>query len=93
MTIEVLDPTAERTIEALKSAPPVTGLEGKTIGLLDNSKYNVQRFCDHVEDILRKDYRVTDVVRERKPNASAPASDEIMAHLARCDAVISAVGD
>jgi hypothetical protein len=93
MTIRVLDPTAEREITATKAAPALGNLEGKTVGILDNGKFNVHPFCDHVEDVLRKEYGVTDVVRQRKSNASAPASDEVMAHLARCDAVISAVGD
>lgn len=91
--MRVLDPTAERDVKTLKAATPIEGLEGRTVGILDNGKYNVHQFCNHVEEILRDDYRVAEVVRQRKSNASAPASDEVMSHLARCDAVISAVGD
>jgi hypothetical protein len=91
--MKVLDPTAERPAEATPPAPPLPGLAGARIGLLDNSKIRVDRFCDFVEEILRADYGVADVVRRRKRNASAPAPDEVIADLLSCDGVISAVGD
>lgn len=93
MSFEVMDPTAEREIVALKAAPPLLELRGRSVGLLDNGKYNVQTFCDHVESILREDYGVAHVVRAQKFNASAPADDQVLEQLSRCDAVISAVGD
>ena len=91
--MQVLDPTPERPAEAASRAPALAGLAGTRIGLLDNSKIRVDRFCDFVEEILQADYGVAAVVRRRKRNASAPAPDEIMADLLACDAVISAVGD
>jgi hypothetical protein len=54
---------------------------------------NVDRFLDHVADVLRAEHGVKDVVRRRKPNMSAPAPAAMLAELAGCDAVISAVGD
>ena len=91
--MEVLDPTRERPAEAVARAPALDGLGGARIGLLDNGKIRVDRFCDFVEEILRAEYGVADVVRRRKRNASAPAPAEIMGDLLACDAVISAVGD
>ncbi len=91
--MKVLDPTPERPAEAASPAPALTGLAGARIGLLDNGKIRVDRFCDFVEEILRTEYGVADVVRVRKRNASAPAPSEIMGELLACDAVISAVGD
>ena len=91
--MQVLDPRPERPAEAASRAPALTGLAGTLIGLLDNSKIRVDRFCDFVEEILRAEYGVADVVRRRKRNASAPAPEEIMGDLLACDAVISAVGD
>jgi hypothetical protein len=91
--MKVLDPTPERPAEASSPAPALTGLAGARIGLLDNSKIRVDRFCDFVEEILRAEYGVSDVVRRRKRNASAPAPDDVLADLLTCDALISAVGD
>lgn len=91
--MQVLDPTPERPAEAAARAPALTSLAGARVGLLDNSKIRVDRFCDFVEEILRTEYGVGDVVRRRKRNASAPAADDVMVDLVACDAVISAVGD
>jgi hypothetical protein len=91
--MQVLDPTPGRPAETSPPAPPLPGLAGTRIGLLDNSKIKVDRFCDFVEEILRAEYRVADVVRSRKRNASAPAPDDVLADLLTCDGVISTVGD
>lgn len=93
MTITVLDPTPERSRETATAAPPLPGLRGIRIGILDNSKIRVDRFCDFLEEILKADYGVAEVVRRRKRNASAPAPDDVIADLLGCDGVISAVGD
>jgi hypothetical protein len=71
--MKVLDPTAEAAAVATAAAPPLPHLAGARIGLLDNSKIRVDRFCDFVEEILRSEYGVAEVVRRRKRNASAPA--------------------
>ena len=91
--MKVLDPTPERPAEAASPAHCLAGLAGARIGLLDNGKIKVDRFCDFVEEILRAEYGVADVVRRRKRNASAPAPQEVITDLLACDAVISAVGD
>jgi hypothetical protein len=91
--MEVLDPTPEGPATATGPAAALGSLAGTRIGLLDNSKIRVDRFCDFVEEILRTEYGVADVVRRRKRNASAPAPDDVIADLLTCDAVISAVGD
>ncbi len=91
--MQVLDPTPDGPAGAASRAPALADLAGARIALLDNSKIRVDRFCDFVEEILRAEYGVADVVRRRKRNASAPAPDEIMGDLLACDGVISAVGD
>jgi hypothetical protein len=93
MSIMVLDPTAESEGPAAALAPALDSLAGRTVGLLDNSKYNVTRFLDHVEEILRTQYGVREVVRARKRDASRPAPEEVMQSLAGCDAILPAVGD
>ena len=93
MTVKVLDPTAEGPAATARPAAPLGRLQGTTIGILDNGKIRVDRFCDFVEEILREEHGVTAVVRRRKRNASAPAPADLMADLLACDGVISAVGD
>ena len=93
MSIVVLDPTSTTTSRSVRLAPRLATLAGTRIALLDNGKVNVDRFLDHVERILRTVHGVRDVVRRRKPNMSAPAPDAMLAEVAACDAVVSAVGD
>ena len=93
MSIIVLDPTPGGTAQAARMAPGLPALAGRTVGLLDNHKFNVERFLDHVEEILRREHGVVAVVRRRKANQNAPVTAEMLAELTACDAVISAVGD
>jgi len=93
MTIKVLDPTAEGPAALALPAPALPTLHGARLGLLDNGKIRVDRFCDFVEEILRAEHGVAEVVRRRKRNASAPAPDDVLADLLACDGLISAVGD
>jgi len=93
MSIRVFDPTAEDTASTGMGAARLPSLEGRTIGLLDNSKFHVRELLDHVEEILRTQYGVAEVLRRRKPDASRPAPPALLADMQRCEAVISAVGD
>jgi len=93
MPITVLDPTPGMVTRAARMAPRLPSLDGRTVGFLDNGKMNVDRFLDHVEEILRARHGVKDVVRRRKPNMSAPAPPDVLRELLACDAVVSAVGD
>ena len=93
MSIIVLDPTPDAPPAPMRLAPPLDALDGRVVGLLDNGKYNVAPFLDAVEAVLRREYGVRDVVRRRKVNQNAPAPPALIAELAGCDAVISAVGD
>lgn len=93
MSIRVLDPTVTEETVVPATVSGLTSLAGRTIGLLDNSKMNVRQFFDHVEDILRTQHRVKTVVRLKKSDASRPAPPEVVAAMAGCDALISAVGD
>ena len=93
MSIRVLDPTFE---EAQTEQAVVTGLRslaGCTVGLLDNSKIKVREILDTIETLLRTQHGVKHIVRLKKPDASRPASPEVVAAMVGCDAVISAVGD
>ena len=93
MTLKVLDPRQSAEGEALRLAPPLATLNGAVIGLLDNAKIGTARFYDHVEEILRKEYGVREFIRRRKPDATRPAPDAIIAELSGADAIISGIGD
>ena len=89
----VLEPTVAPEPAMAHLAPALRSLAGARIGLLDNGKVNVARFLDHVEELLRTRHGIAEVLRRRKPNMSAPAPAAMLAELAACDAVVSAVGD
>jgi len=93
MTIRVLDPTFEEFILTVATPSRLTSLTGCSIGLLDNGKPKGREFFDHIEQILRTQYGVTNVLRFKKPDASRPAPAEMIAAASGCDAVISGVGD
>ncbi len=93
MGLRVLDPRLEAEGEAMTMAPPLRGLEGATIGLLDNTKIGTARFYDHVENILKSRLRVREFIRRRKRDSSRPVSPEMLGELSGADAILSAVGD
>ncbi len=93
MTLRVLDPRLEADGEALRLAPPLASLNGALIGMIDNAKIGTERFFDFVEEILRKDYRVREVIRRRKPDSSRPVPPQMLAELSGADAMLSAIGD
>jgi len=93
MGLKVLDPRLEAEGDAMKMAPPLSGLEGAVIGLLDNAKIGTARFYDHVEAILRERFGVREFIRRRKPDSSRPVPTETLGELSSADAILSAIGD
>ena len=93
MSIRVLDPTAEGATVAAQSTSRLATLEGRTIGLLDNGKIRARELLDYMEEMLRSQYGVAQVLRFKKPDASRPAPPEVVAEMKQCTAIISAVGD
>ena len=90
----LFDPTdkVERSQKAF--APRLDTLTGTTIGLLDISKSKGAFFLDRVEEVLRQQYGVKDVLRRMKPTVTRPAPEAIKAELTeKCDAVIEALSD
>jgi len=71
-----------------------SGLDGKTIGLLDNGKPNADRVLDAIAELLQERYQVKEVVRRHKGNVSLPAPATIMEDLIeKSDVIIAGVGD
>jgi hypothetical protein len=93
MSLRVLDPRQIPEGEALRPAPALSSLDGAVVGLLDNAKLGTERFYDFVAEILSNRYGVREFIRRRKPDATRPASKELIAELSGADAILSAIGD
>ena len=93
MTLIVLDPRLEPEGEALRMAAPLPALEGAAIALLDNAKIGTARFYDFLAEMLQHEYGVRELIRRRKPDASRPATADMLAELSGADALVSGIGD
>lgn len=93
MTFDVLDPTNEKTSDGADLAPRLASLEGKTIGIVTNEKEGTKGYFRHLDDLLRSEFGVKDVVWRAKANYSAPAGPEVVAAMKQWDAVVTGVGD
>ncbi len=93
MTLQVLDPRLSAEGEPLRLAPALPSLHGAVVGLLDNAKIGTERFYDFMAEILAKEYGVREFIRRRKPDATRPATQELVAEMSGADAIISAIGD
>jgi hypothetical protein len=90
----ILDPTAEAAPGAVEMASRLDSLHGKTIGLLDNTKLNSDRFLAYLQEALRARFPTAEFIVRRKQNASSVAAPALLDELAaKCDAVVAAVGD
>jgi hypothetical protein len=93
MTLRVLDPRQGAEGQALSMAPPLASLEGAVVGMIDNAKIGTERLFDFIEQILRKEYKVREFIRRRKPDASRPVPAPMLAEMAGADAILAAIGD
>lgn len=93
MTFRVLDPTPEKAPPVGQLAPRLSTLQGKTIGFISNGKEGTKGFFRHLDQILRDEYGVAQVVGRTKSNYSAPADAHIVAEIKTWDAVVSGIGD
>ena len=91
--LTVLDPRLSAAGEALRMAPALASLKGKVVGLLDNAKIGTERFYDHVAEILQSRYGVAELIRRRKPDASRPVPEAMLAQMRGADAILSGIGD
>jgi len=92
--IRVFDPTTTPKEQALCYAPRPTTLQGKKVGLVENTKYNSDTLLLKIGKILQEEYGVQGMLLRRKRNAGVPAHEEIIGEIkAECDVVIAGVGD
>jgi hypothetical protein len=90
--IRLYDPTAEpRHIDA-KLAPRLATLEGKRIGILDNSKANAGTLMLAVARTLQERYGAGEIVKRDKPVAGPP-TPQVLDALAECDLALVGSAD
>ena len=83
--------TSKATVAAV---PRFTSLQGKTIGILDNSKPNADRLAERLAELLKERYGVANVVTRRKLTAQQGAPKNYIEELAaQADFVLAGLGD
>ncbi len=92
--MEILDPTTEAMAQSIAYAPRPASLEGKRVGLIENTKFNSDRLLAKIGDILKAEYDAAETRMWRKHNSSVPAHQEIIEELKRtCDVMVAGIGD
>jgi len=94
----ILDPTGRTTGgpagTAAQTAPRRPDLRGATVGLLTNTKQNAALFLEELGRLLVDRHGVGEVVAVTKTAFAQPVPEEMLKELvARCDAVVTGVGD
>lgn len=93
MTLRLLDPTSESAPPLGVLAPRLATLRGATVGFISNGKEGTKGFFRHLDQVLRDDFGVAEVVYRTKSNYSAPADPPIVDELRRWQAVFTGIGD
>ena len=92
--LEILDPTVEPRKQALTYVARPDSLQGKRIGLVENTKFNSDKLLAKVGEILKQEYGAAECKMWRKHNSSVPAHDEIIDEAKRgVDCVVAGIGD
>ena len=95
MSPALMDPRGKSPEKSASlTARRFTELEGKTIGLMSNTKPNSARLLEDIGELLKQRYGVKEVIKTQKPNFYTPAPPQLVEELANtCDAVLTAIGD
>ena len=94
-TIQLIDPTgADPGGQTFTLAPRPADLQGKRLGLLDNSKANSDVVLHTIAQLLDEEFHFADIFYAKKHSASLPPYPEVLADLHRhADLIITGVGD
>ena len=94
MALELMDPGGVGSSKDRSTAPRLTTVDGKRIGLLTNGKANADVLLRETAAIFEREHGCEIVHFVDKQNASRPATDAHLDELAgQCDFLITAVGD
>jgi hypothetical protein len=91
----LVDPTSTRSAAAFSLAPRrFRDLNGKTVGLLNSTKFNSDHLLDGIGELLGQRYELKGLVRDRKRTFGRPIEEDHAKEMAeRCDVVVTAIGD
>ena len=93
-TIELLSPATAVSANTVPLAKRVPTLEGRVVGLLNNSKSGTRPFLDRVEELLQSEHGVSRIIRYDKKAAALPVPDEMLEAATReCDVVVNGIAD
>ncbi|HEY7063071.1 MAG TPA: hypothetical protein VII06_16450 [Chloroflexota bacterium] len=93
-TLTLLDPRLGARPAHVTRAPRPADLRGKRVGLLANGKANSKEFLTALGSLLRERHGAVPLLIVGKPSSSRMAPAETLDQLAaRCDVVVTAVGD
>ena len=92
--IELFSPAGVVIGSAVPLAKRGPTLEGRVVGLLNNSKSGTRPFLDRVEELLQREHGVSRIIRYDKKAAALPAPDEMLdAAVRECDVVVNGIAD
>ena len=90
----VLNPAAEGAVASQKLAPRLCGLQGMTVGLIDNHKGNSDLYLAELAELFKEQFGVAKVITYRKDSQSIPTPPDVLDDLAsNCQAIIHAATD
>ncbi len=90
----LLIPIDEERVLQHRAAPPLVALHGAVAGFLDNRKNNADRLLARIRDVMQERFQFAEVIWQAKFIYSRTAAPDILEALAaRCQFVITAIGD
>ena len=75
--VRLLDPTAPPSAEEKPLARRYSDLQGKRIGILDNTKSHADVLMLRLAELLRQEYNASTVVHKRKAHAAIGATRSV----------------
>lgn len=92
--IELLDPTQAVATQPIAYVDRPSSLDGKRVGLIENTKFNSDKLLVKIGDLLTAEYGAAEWRMFHKHNSSVPAHDEIIQEISRsCDVMVAGIGD
>ena len=91
--MEIFDPTISAEQEAFSYAARPEDLHGRTVGLVENTKFNSEAILRKIAERLDERYKVKLVHVDHKQSSSHSVSEEALAKLKAADFVLAGVGD
>ena len=92
--MRLYDPTSSGPLRSLSRAAALAGLQGKTIGILENGKLNAPEMLREIAALFEERHGCGVRAVYHKANASAPAPKETLAKAVKeVDFLITGLGD